>query len=56
MPPKFTGPDGLTDTPLRATALATDEQALSLPLESTAVTATKYLVPLASPVIRNVTA
>jgi hypothetical protein len=38
--PKFTVPVGLTAKSLRATALATPEQALSLPSESTAVTAT----------------
>jgi len=36
-------------------ALAAGEQALSLPPESTAVTATKYLVPLVSPGSLNVT-
>jgi hypothetical protein len=35
---------------LRAMALATDEQALSRPLESTAVTAAKYRAPAKSPV------
>jgi len=38
--PKFTGPDGLTANSARATALATVEQALSLPPTSTALTAT----------------
>jgi len=53
--PKFTGPGGVTEKLLRATALAVGEQALSLPPESTAVTATKYVVPLVSPVSLNVT-
>jgi len=41
---------------LRATALATGEQALSKPSESTAVTATKYRAAVKSPVSLNVTA
>jgi len=40
---------------LRATALATGEQALSRPLESTAVTAAKYRAPAKSPVTWYVT-
>jgi len=40
---------------LRATASATGEQALSKPLESTAVIATKYRAPLQSPVNLYVT-
>jgi hypothetical protein len=39
--PKLTVPVGLTAKVLRATALATDEQALSMPPASTAVIATK---------------
>jgi hypothetical protein len=39
--PKFTVPVGLTAKVARATALATDEQALSMPPASTAVIATK---------------
>jgi len=39
-PPKFTVPEGLTPKSARATALAVTEQALSLPMASTAVTAT----------------
>ena len=38
--PKFTVPVGLTAKPIRAVALAGAEQALSLPLVSTAVTET----------------
>ena len=40
---------------LRATALATGEQALSMPSESTAATATKYRFAAKSPVSLNVT-
>jgi hypothetical protein len=40
---------------LRATALATPEQALSRPSESTAATATKYRIAAKSPVNLNVT-
>jgi len=38
--PKFTVPVGLTAKSVRATALATPEQVLSLPIASTALTAT----------------
>ena len=48
--PKSTVTLGVTDRSLRATALATGEHGLSLPLEVTAVTAAKYLPPLVSPV------
>jgi hypothetical protein len=53
--PKFTGPVGLTVNSLRATALAGADQALGLPLVSTALTATKYTVPVARPVSRKLT-
>jgi len=53
-PPKFMRPPGLTTKLLRAAAAAAVEHALSLPLRSTAVTATKYVVPFLSPVSLNV--
>jgi hypothetical protein len=40
----------LAEKSLRATALATGEQALSAPLEFTAVTAAKYVAPVMRPV------
>jgi len=48
--PKSTGPLGATEKSLRAIALPTGEQALSTPLEFTAVTAAKYVAPVVSPV------
>jgi hypothetical protein len=53
--PKLTVPLGVTPISSAATALATAEHALSLPLESTAVTATKYVEPVVRPVRRKVT-
>src|SRR5262245_66077512 len=53
--PKFTVPLGLTSKAARAAALAVGEQALSLPLVSIAVTATKYVVPATSPLSRRLT-
>jgi len=53
--PKFTEPPGLTAKSLRATALAAGEHGLWLPLVSTALTDTKYIVPGASPVSRRFT-
>ena len=44
--PKFTVPVGVTLKSIRATPSASLEQALSLPLVSTAVTRAKYLVPV----------
>ena len=51
--PKLTVPVGLTAKSDRATALATLEQALRLPAESTAVTATLYSAPVLSPESRK---
>jgi hypothetical protein len=45
--PKSTLPLGVTEKSLLATALAAGEHALSPPLEFTAVTAAKYVVPVA---------
>ena len=53
--PKSTVPVGLTAKSILGTALATVEQALSLPAASTAVTAAKYSVPVVSPVSVAVT-
>jgi hypothetical protein len=53
--PKFSVPLGLTSNSALAAALAVGEQALSLPSVSSAVTATKYTVPGASPVSRRLT-
>ena len=46
---------GATAKSIRATALATAEQSLSLPKMSTAVIDTKYSAPAESPVSLNVT-
>ena len=54
--PKFTAPVGLTANVIRAGAFAVDEQALSMPPVSTAVIATKLVVPAESPVSLNETA
>src|SRR5438128_12491649 len=53
--PKFTVPVGLTAKPIRAVALAGAEQALSLPLVSTAVTETLERPPVESRVSLKVT-
>jgi hypothetical protein len=53
--PKLTAPLGLTSNSARAAALAVVEQRLSFPLVSIAVTATKYVVPVTSPLSRRLT-
>jgi hypothetical protein len=53
--PKLTVVVGVTVKPACATALAAGEQALSIPVVSTAVTDTLYRVPVVRPVNRNAT-
>jgi hypothetical protein len=53
--PKLTAPLGLTSNSARAAALRVVEQGLSFPPVSIAVTATEYVVPVASPLSRRLT-